>query len=367
MHPNELPSEDMPKTIKRDTGKLDVVETKRSSPPDFCRGGLANGNSLIPIIAGEFADPVTKIWAGGRIHEYIAAADGRRHLWHAWLSSERVKFCANNAMSAELAYHQLTFASSKDLILQAFGERVRGYSNVLGKLGATPRSPRIYRALARTLLNEGAAAKFVRHATEPSDEMILSIVALPPALAARPVLNLLKGGLVAPEAIGFVTWALRRLESLQGTKVTGPLLKAANPVEAIWEVILSFPFPAPPWEASGSLVPIDTLVGLDEIARKFNNCLGHETMRRKTVLSILNGVRYFYEWRGEEPAVLEFGKLGQVGWCLLQTRGERNHYVAEETRFGILAACANFPMVCATDGLGSHHWADDGTWVAAVF
>src|SRR4051794_33550507 len=60
-------------------------------------GPLAS--SIVALIAGPFAKEVGQIWPDQRIAEYLTATDARRHVWHAWLSSECIAFRVSNPIS----------------------------------------------------------------------------------------------------------------------------------------------------------------------------------------------------------------------------------------------------------------------------
>ena len=54
---------------------------------------------------------------------------------------------------------------------------------------------------------------------------------------------------------------------------------------------------------------------------ELRNCLETPTWLTRSVLKVLNGTDYFYEWRGDRAAVLRFVRVQDVGWYLEQIEG----------------------------------------------
>jgi hypothetical protein len=312
-------------------------------------------NSIVALVAGPFAAQVSQIWSGDRLKEYLTATDARRHVWHAWLASEAMAFHVRNPMTVELAYSRLTFAKGKDLILQAYACQPAGMIRTLGRLGTQARPPEIYRALVRALDMEGPGAKLLRHTSDLSDELILGVAALPAGLNVKPVLDLFKAGRIGFESIGFFTWTIARLEMLKGFRIVQSILSAPKPMEMMWMALQDFPFPRPPWPGDERLRPITTRLDLHRVAADFKNCLTTDQRQREAVLRVLNGSRYFYEWCGPEPALLEFCRIGPVGWYLVQARGRRNRNVPDQERDEILRRLSVAPSLCPTWNWYSHY------------
>lgn len=326
---------------------------------DITEKGVSAPESIISLVAGSFADPVSQIWAGERIKDYLTAPDARRHLWHAWLSSERMTFTPRNRMSADLAYARLTFLKGRDLVLEAYGHQPPGLAKALSGLGAEARTPEFYRALMRALSTNGAGAKFLRHTHELSDEIVFGLAALPAGLATKGIVELLKRSRVAPKALGFFTWTLSRLETILGPGVSHSVLQAPNPLEALWEVVLNLPFPKAPWPGTDQLVPVTSRAELQEVAQKFENCLSDPDRQRQAVVTVLNGAKYFYIWMGKEPALLEFGRIGEIGWCVQQARGIKNRKISQATRDAISDVLTAVPIFCPIWEPGPRYYSED--------
>jgi hypothetical protein len=302
-------------------------------------------NSLVDHVASYFTDVVSQIWTGDRIGEYLAATDARRHVWHAWLSAKEQPFRLSNPMSADLAYHKLTFASGDDLIAEAYACKPAGIIQALGKLGIQARYFDIYRGLVRVLAAGGAAAKHIRHASEIPDDLILGLSSLPPKLRTKPIVEILKNRHVSDESLCFFAGTLERLRA-QDPQVAEVILAAPRPLDALWEALQDLPFPEPPWPKDKHLIPVTSRSRLTEIAKEFQNCLRDTDRQLRAVMSVINGNRFFYELRAE-PALLEFVRIGSLGWYLRQACGPENRPISERARSGLILALAKNPSYCA--------------------
>jgi hypothetical protein len=260
-----------------------------------------------------------------------------------------------NSVSIELAYARLTYARGKDLISQAYACQPAGVIRTLGRLGTQARSPEIYRALVRTLDVNGPGAKLLRHSSDLPDELILGVSSIPAGLDMKPVLDLFRSGKIGFESVGFFTWTLTRLGALQGPQVVRAILSASKPMGMMWEVLQDFPFPDPPWPGDDLLRPVASRGDLQRVAADFKNCITTDHHQREAVLRVLNGGRYFYEWCGVKPALLEFARIGSVGWYLVQAKGRRNRDVPDQERDEILRRLSVAPSFCPTWNWYSHH------------
>lgn len=347
-------------TLERDWMQLTPIQSCLD-PPSTSNDNKAEipaappgKNGIIALVAGSFATQVSQIWSGDRLKEYLTATDARRHVWHAWLASEAMAFRVRNPMTVELAYSRLTYAKGKDLIVQAYACQPAGIISTLGRLGTEARPPEIYRALVRALEMEGPSAKLLRHTSDLSDDLILGVAAIPVGLNVKPVLDLYKGGRIGFESIGFFTWAIARLAMLKGSRIAQSILSAPEPMKMMWEALQDFPFPEPPWPGDDHLRPITTRPDLQRVAAEFKNCLTTDRRQREAVLRVLNGGRYFYEWRGSEPALLEFCRIGPVGWYLVQARCRRNRNVPDHGRDEILRRLSVVSSFCPTWNWHNH-------------
>jgi len=248
-------------------------------------------------------------------------------------------------MSVHLVYSRLTFARGDDLVEQAYGCKPAGIMQALGKFGVQARFYDVYRALVSVLAAGGPGAKFIQHAQELPDELIRGLSTLPLSLHTKPVLEILKRGYVTDESLYFFAGTLERLKALS-PQVVEAILADPKPLEAMWHALQDLPFPGPPWPDDEHLMAVTSRSRLLEIAREFQNCLWNTDSQLDAVMSVINGNRFFYEVR-EEPALLEFIRIGSLGWYLRDFCGPRNKAVSERTREKVLHSLTQRPSFCA--------------------
>ena len=297
-------------------------------------------NTALQLIAAAFAEDVGRIWAGRRIGEYLSPPDGRRHLWHACLAAEAGIFRPHDRDPAEVSYARFTAWKGKHLIAQAYGICAPGLPGALTRLGPKARRPEVYRALVNVMESGGTGARFLSQSATLSNALILAVAVLPPELRLKRVLRELDGRR-GPEEAAFFAWSLGRLAALQGGDAAAAILAAPRPMQALAKARESFPFPAPPWAGDERLRPVTTPRRLMEIAKAFDNCLLH--FPDCSIGEVRTGAKYFYEWRGEEPALLEFTACPPLGWRLAEAKGPKNAPLSARSRAAILAALALCP------------------------
>lgn len=300
-------------------------------------------NSAATLLAGSFANDVAAIWAGERRNEYLTAPDARRHVWHAWLAAHEIA----TAATAEASYEHLMHARGRVLMADAYGACPAGLLSALGRLGPQARHPKAYRALVDLLARGGAAAKHVCHAKEITDGLIVGLAALPERMARshEAVASLVKLGL-SGQGLATFAWALTRMHAFFGEDATDTVLDAAKPWEALWETHLAHGFPPPPWPATERLLPVDSAARLHEAGHRLKNCLRGGEYLRELSRRVVDGTTYFYEWRGEEAALLMFRRVGRLGWYLSESGGAGNHWLSAGSRDAIVAELRRIREIC---------------------
>jgi hypothetical protein len=121
---------------------------------------------------------------------------------------------------------------------------------------------------------------------------------------------------------------------------------------ALVQVPLEAAFPAPPWPGTDLLKPVTSRAALHRIGIELKNCLETPSWLARSVLKVLNGTDYFYEWRGEQRALLQFVRLLDVGWYLEQIEGIEGEGVSETTQQQIIDTCSGSPVMCAYEPTG---------------
>src|SRR5215217_7278402 len=90
--------------------------------------------------------------------------------------------------------------------------------------------------------------------------------------------------------------------------------------------------------------------GLMRQALLTRNCLETTAWLTRSVLKVLNGTDYFYEWRGDSAALLRFVRVQDVGWYLEQIEGGES--VSEKTQQQVTEACSRLSVMCACEPNG---------------
>ncbi|MBA3810652.1 MAG: hypothetical protein H0X27_03215 [Caulobacteraceae bacterium] len=304
-------------------------------------------NTVADFISGDFSGDVAAIWRGNRVGEYLAASDARRHIWHAWLAGPASGAVQGDAVSAERAYRLLSSTSGRALMAQAYGLCPPGLVKSLGRLGAPARRRGAYRALVKVLAGGGPAAKHVHHAKALADELLLGLATLPRDFAsAGPAIQLFLEGAFGAQKMGAFAWALSRIRALYGEAPVARIVEASDPWVALWDTLYTVDFPTPPWLGTARLTAVDSRRHLIEAAARFQNCLARPDYARTALRRIVDGRAYFYEWGGDEPALLEFRRAGSLGWHLVAASGARNQWLSERTRTEIAGTIEGLANVC---------------------
>jgi hypothetical protein len=81
---------------------------------------------------------------------------------------------------------------------------------------------------------------------------------------------------------------------------------------------------------------------------------------------VINGARYFYELRGDQPALLSFLRLEKVGWFLDEVEGATDIPVSEYTRRDIIRAFSGAADLCPFQANKFYGWNQDSAFVESV-
>jgi hypothetical protein len=303
-------------------------------------------SGIISLAAGAFAATVSAIWNGPKIAEYLTATDRRRQIWHACLASPACAFQPDNSNNDRL-YQKLTYWRAGDLIIQAYACRPRGIVHALGRLGPTARTPFIYPLLIEVLNRDNAAAKAILHATELPDELIETMAALPSGATSRTIETLV--GTLSndpPESLALFIWTLGRLQKVWPGTDVDRLLAADRPLKLLQSLLCQRAFPAAPWDGDARLSPITCGTELISAGLRFRNCLGHRRHGGSEILKVLNGAKYFYQWKGHEPALIELQRFADVGWYVGTAVGKDNSTLTRESRLAIAQSFSSAADIC---------------------
>lgn len=321
----------------------------RNSPLDL------NGSekSIIALIARQDSAQVLSIWPNDRVCEYLLASDSRRHSWHAWLA-------VHGTVIGDVAetYRFLTFAKSRQILAHAFDSCPAGMIPALGKLGPYARPKHVYVALHQALGVAGPLANHVYQATEfRDDDIILLASASTMLVSSRVFRTLLKCKIPAPALVELL-WVIARLAPLHDDQhLVRAIAQGRQPAAILANLFSLMPFPNPPFEQVGALVPITTAEQLRKVGNEFDNCLKGGEELAYAIASIQSGQRYFYRWNGNHPTLLAFCRCGSTGWILAERSGPANCRVPEVTMDQIGEALAGVPdVIVGKRGAGMLEW-----------
>ncbi|ESX91360.1 hypothetical protein [Mesorhizobium sp. LSHC412B00] len=307
--------------------------------------------SIVALLARKHSAQVLSIWPNDRICEYLLASDSRRHTWHAWLA-------AHDTINVVETYRFLSFANSRQILIDAFGSCPPGMISALGKLGPYARSKHVYVALHQALMAAGPLANHVCQATEFRDDDILSLASASTMPVSNRVLrSLLKCKIPTPELVELL-WVIARLSPMHDEqRLVRAIVQGRQPPAILANFFSLMPFPDPPFEQIGALTPITTAEQLRKVGNEFDNCLRGGDELAYAVASVLSGHRYFYAWNGDRPALLAFCRCGLAGWILAERSGPANSCVPEATMDKIAEELASVPNVfVGRRGSGMLEW-----------
>ncbi|WP_027052805.1 hypothetical protein [Mesorhizobium erdmanii] len=322
----------------------------RNSPP---LGRNGSEKSIIAVLARQDSAQVLSIWPNDRICEYLLASDSRRHIWHAWLAKRGTAI-----RDAAETYRFLAFAKSRQILTDAFDSCPAGMISALGKLGPYARPTHVYVALHRALAAAGQLANHIYQATELRDDDIVSLA----SASMMPVSNrvcraLLKCKIPAPALVELL-WVIARLAPMHDDQHLFRAIAQGHQQAAILANLFGLmPFPNPPFDQVGDLVPITTAEQLRKAGNEFDNCLRGGEELAYAIASIQSGQRYFYRWDGNHPTLLAFCRCGPMGWVLAERSGPANCRVPEATMDQIGEALNRIPNVfVGKRGAGMLEW-----------
>ncbi|TPK41268.1 hypothetical protein FJ492_19895 [Mesorhizobium sp. B2-5-4] len=322
---------------------------RNSTPLDHSR----SEKSIVALLARQDSAHVLSIWPDDRICEYLLASDSRRHTWHAWLAAHGTVI-----RNAAETYQFLTFAKSREVLTDAFGSSPPGMISSLGKFGPFARPKQVYIALHQVLSAGGSLAGHVHQSSKIGDDELVafaSAVRLP--VSNRVIRALLKCKMPAQVLLELL-WVISRLTPTYGEQqMVQCVAQSRQPASILANLFSVAPFPEPPFQQLGSLVPITTAEQLREAGKVFNNCLKGGEELAYALASVQSGQRYFYRWDGCPPTLLAFCRCGPTGWILSERAGPANASVPGATMNQISKVLAGAPHVfIGNGGAGMLEW-----------
>ncbi|RWM10437.1 hypothetical protein [Mesorhizobium sp.] len=316
--------------------------------------GDGSEKSIIALLARQDGAQVLSTWQNDRISEYLLASDSRRHTWHAWLAIHGMATC-----DVAETYRYFTFAKSRQILADAFGSCPAGMVSALGKFGPFARPKHAYIALHEVLTAGGPLANHVHQSAKMGDDDLASLATAVTMDASNRVVRALLKCKVPMRTMVELLWVVSRMASQYEERyLVRCISEDRRPASILANLYGLAPFPAPPFEQAGALIPITTPEQLRKTGQSFNNCLkrpGEEFAA--AVASVLSGQRYFYRWEGENPALLAFARCGSAGWILAEHSGPANSRVPDAVIEQVEDVLAGIPSVfIGNAGSGMLRW-----------
>lgn len=320
-----------------------------------CLSHSHNGSerSVLGLLARQDSAQVQSVWQDDRMCEYLLASDSRRHIWHAWLA---VHGAAKH--DAAETYRFFTFAKSRQILTNAFGSCPAGMVSALGKFGPYARPKHAYFALHKVLSAGGPLAQHVYQSTKIDDDDLVSLVSSTGFPVSNRVIRALLNCKMSAQLMVELLWVISRLAPMHDDRqLVRCIAQARQPAAILANLFSLAPFPDPPFEQIGKLIPLTTAEQLRKTGKEFGNCLKGGEELAYALASVQTGQRYFYRWNGDDPTLLSFCKCGPTGWILAERSGPRNSRVPEATIAQIGEALADVPNAfIGKGGAGMLEW-----------
>ena len=301
--------------------------------------------TLIGAAAGEFEPIVSAIWTDKNVSAYITAGNLKRHVWHAWLASD---FGAQQLLvnsGGELLGH-LAGCRNKALLAEAYPDPREGLLSALARLDFRAKGKKFYRDLAQAIGKGGVTAKLVWHSRDLTESQIGMLARLRPEYATQQILDHLLVPFVQPAEVELLCWLLDRLRADLGDDYIRRVLASKRPVGIIRRTLGETPFPAAPWAGTKLLRPVTSQRRLREMAALLRNCLTDEALLWEATSGVLQGGKYFYEWSGNEPALLLARPLVGIGWVVAEADGYQSRGLDPSTIVQIESELATSSDIC---------------------
>jgi len=187
------------------------------------------------------------------------------------------------------------------------------------------------------------------HSTDIGDELIHAFATLPAGMASKRTIGLVMRDQLSAGDLATFGWTVSRIRQLRDRAAYESVLRSTDPINAVVQLLTNGEFPPAPWPGTDLLKPITSRAQLHRIGAQLRNCLEAPAWLTRSVLKVLNGTDYFYEWRGDRAAVLRFVRVQDVGWYLEQIEGVDGGGVSEKTQQQVTDACSRSPVICACE------------------
>ena len=212
--------------------------------------------------------------------------------------------------------------------MRTYGNVPPGFVNALGKMGVSAQKTSCYVALFRLLQANPLFRHSLSHMSRIDERQIRMIEALGPKFARPNIIAILHGRSDA-HAVGAALQCFLDHGLISESELMLRLRRVRKLGELsmlIDRIYCTIEFPEPPISASSGCRAICSADELACVSRRFRNCL------RTYIPDVIRGEMYFYEWSGDEPAVIRLTAERPFGWLVGEIWGIQNRNVSRHCR-----------------------------------
>ena len=206
---------------------------------------------------------------------------------------------------------------------------------VLYRTGIWPLEAERYRELARAMTHP-SLAKILRHTGEIDPSAPRLLMRLPRELRLQNLFDIGRAFQSLPEMFDEIYDALHKMPRTGLDRAVESLKTVEDWYDfQVWcerwrsRAFDDHPFPPPPIPGDDLLHPICCNVELRQEGRRMRHCVADYARE------VIDGLAYFYHWRGQEKATVMLHNDRERGWMLDTALGFRNGELVPITRFCI--------------------------------
>ena len=272
----------------------------------------------VELLAGEFAGEVVEL-LGGRVISFVNASRFRRHTWLSMLDI--------SAGAARSAIVRFGFdGNPSDQLDWVATQTSFPFCSVLRRCMPPTSLPRgWYKALNDLLYCRPRSARVMCQVGQMDREGLAVVLALPPAIVERQVLELMNGDLDRAKAVTTLWEIALELGHAQPADLRTAICRAQDCAalgSLLAKAVLARELPLAPAPDDPDIVPIRTAKELSSYGFQLQNCM----RRARGSFGLREPGRAFFIWLGDDPqgpAMISVSP-DQLGWRLDEIRQKSN-------------------------------------------
>ena len=235
---------------------------------------------------------------------------------------------------------QIRTENKKALLRKFVRNCPKGLFGVMGKVGGRIMAKERYHDLV-DLLQEPAAATFLRHVERIKPRTIYVLKSLEPVYRTRAIVNVLANGEDLRSFKYAIAVAKRFNSEIKDRDIARSLdqsLSDHRPTrDSVFDVadwlkqqLKKHGIPKPPWRGTRELKPVTTVGEIRKVGKEFKNCIEGQ------LSEVVVGNRHFYVYRGRVAAVVSLERDPALGWVVGDVLGKGNKSIPKEIRMEIV-------------------------------